>query len=40
MLMHVHENVLDNINLVDVANEFADRKNSSKQALGHFSRLS
>ena len=30
MLVHVHKNILDNINLADVANEFVDRKDSCK----------
>ena len=30
MLVHVHKNILDNINLADVANEFVDRKDSRK----------
>ena len=37
MLVHVHINILDNINLADVANEFVDRKDSSKQKFRHFS---
>ena len=28
ILVHIHKNVLDNINLDDVANEFVDRKDS------------
>ena len=35
--MHVHKNILDNINIADVANEFVDRKDSRKQTFGHFS---
>ena len=27
MLVHVNNNILDNINLADVANQFVDRKN-------------
>ena len=30
MLVHVHKNILDNMNLADVANEFVDRKDSRK----------
>ena len=37
MLMHVHINILDNINLANVANEFVDRKESRKQKFGQFS---
>ena len=37
MLVHVHIDILDNINLADVANQFADRKDSRKQTSGHFS---
>ena len=37
MLMHVHKNILDNINLAYVANEFVDRRDSRKQTFGHFS---
>ena len=33
ILMHVHRNILNNINLADVANEFADRKESRKQTI-------
>ena len=36
MLMHVHKNVLDNINLA-VKKYFDDRKESCKQTFGHFS---
>ena len=38
MLVHVHINILDHINLADVANEFVDRKASRKQKFGHLSR--
>ena len=31
MLVHVHNNILDNINLADVANQFVDRKDRRKQ---------
>ena len=37
MLTHVHKNILGNINLADVKNEFVARKDSRKQALRHFS---
>ena len=37
MLMHIHKNILDNINLADVANEFVTRRDSRKQTFGHFS---
>ena len=30
ILMYVHENILDDINLSDVSNNFADREDSSK----------
>ena len=36
MLVHVHINILDNINLADVVNQFFDRKDSHKQTFGHF----
>ena len=36
MLMHVHKNILDNINLADVAKDFVDRKDSHKQTFGQF----
>ena len=29
ILLHIHKNILNNINLVDVANEFVDKKDSS-----------
>ena len=32
MLMHVHKNILDNINLADVLNEFFERKDSRKNS--------
>ena len=35
MLVHVHSNILDNINLADVANQFLDRKNRRKQTFRH-----
>ena len=31
MLVYVHNNILDNINLADVANQFVDRKDRRKQ---------
>ena len=37
MLMHVHKNILDNINLADVANQFVDRKDRRKQIFRHLS---
>ena len=37
MLMHVHKNILDNIILADITNEFVDRKESCKQTFRHFS---
>ena len=37
MSMHIHKNILDNIILADVANEFVDRKDSCKQTFRHFS---
>ena len=36
MLMHLHTNILDNINLADVANEFVNRKDSRKQTFRQF----
>ena len=30
MLVHVHKNILDNINFADVVNEFVDRKDNFK----------
>ena len=30
ILVHVHKNILDNINLADVVNEFADKKAVNK----------
>ena len=30
ILVHVHKNILDNINFADVANKFVDRKDSRK----------
>ena len=40
MLVHVHKNILDNIRLADVANEFVDRKDSRKYTFRHFSQNS
>ena len=37
MLVYVHINILDNINLADVVNQFVDMKDSRKQTIGHFS---
>ena len=37
MLAHVQNNILDNINLADVANEFVDRKDSRNKTFRHFS---
>ena len=37
ILVHVHKNVLDNLNLADVANEFIDKKDSRKQTFRHLS---
>ena len=31
MLVHVKSNIMDNMNLADVANRFVDRKDSRKQ---------
>ena len=39
MMEDVHINIVDNINLADSANEFADRKDSRIQKFGHFSEL-
>ena len=37
-LAHIHNNILDNINLSDVANQFVDRKdNANKQTFSHLS---
>ena len=35
ILVHVHKNILNNINLVDVADEFVDK--DRKQTFGYFS---
>ena len=37
MFMHVHKNILDNYNLADIPNEFAERKHTRKQTFRHFS---
>ena len=37
MLVHVHINIQDNINLADVANQFVNRKESRKETFKHFS---
>ena len=37
ILVHVHKNIVDNINLADVANEFVDKKDSRKQTFRYFS---
>ena len=37
MLVHVHINIVDNINLADAVNQFVDSKESHKQIFGHFS---
>ena len=37
MLMHVHNNILDHINLADAANHFVNRKDSRKQTFRHLS---
>ena len=37
ILVHVHRNILDNINLADVANEFVDRKDSRKHKFRRIS---
>ena len=37
MLVHVHINIMDNVNLVDLAKQFVNRKDSRKQTFGHFS---
>ena len=37
MLMHVHNNILDNTDLADVANQFVDRKDRRKQTFRHLS---
>ena len=35
MLVHVHNNILDNINLADIANQFVDNKD--RQTFRHLS---
>ena len=37
ILVRVHKNIFNNINLADVANEFVDKIDSRKQSFGHFS---
>ena len=37
MLVRVHNNILDNINLADIANQFVDRKDRHKQTFRHLS---
>ena len=37
MLVHIHINIVDNINLADVANQFVDRRDTRKQTFRHFS---
>ena len=37
MLVHVHINIVDNINLADAVNQFVDSKESQKQTFRHFS---
>ena len=37
MLVHVHINIVDNINVTDVVNHFVNRKDRCKQTFGHFS---
>ena len=37
MLAQVKNNILDNVNLADVANRFVNRKDSRKQTFRHFS---
>ena len=39
ILVHVDNNIWDNLNLADVANQFVDRKNSSTQTIRHFSHI-
>ena len=37
MLVHVHNNTVDNISLADVANQFVGRKDRRKQTFRHLS---
>ena len=37
MLLHVHNNILDNTNLADIANQFVDKKDRYKQTFRHLS---
>ena len=39
MLMHVHINILNNINLANVAPDSVDRKDSRKQTFRHFLKI-
>ena len=39
MLVNVHNNILDNINLADIANQFVDRKDRHKQTFRNLSQL-
>ena len=39
MLVNVHNNILDNINLADIANQFVDRKDRYKQTCRHLPQL-
>ena len=39
MLVHIHINIVDNINLADVANQFVDRRDTRKQTLDIFPRI-
>ena len=34
--MHVHMNILDNINLADVTRDSVDRKDNHEETLRHF----
>ena len=33
ILVHVQKNILDNVNLADIANEFVDRRDSRKKTI-------
>ena len=39
MLVHVHNDILDNINLAHVANQFVGRKDGRKQTSDNFLRI-
>ena len=39
MLVRVHNNILDNINLADVVNQLVDKKDSRKKHSGIFLRI-